>query len=118
MAKESVKSVVKPAEEKAPAQETVKETVKAAGAKTKDTAKKTPGRKPAVKKEEVKPQVTVQLWDKEFDIATVEQNVKAQYVSEGHRAGSIKKICIYVKPEEGYAYYVINEKHEGRVYLY
>lgn len=48
----------------------------------------------------------------------IEEKVKAQFVAEGHRAGAIKKLDIYIKPEENAAYYVINEKFSGRVDLF
>ena len=40
---------------------------------------------------------------------------KAAYVAEGHRASSIKKLAVYIKPEERKAYYVINEKDTGSI---
>lgn len=41
----------------------------------------------------------------------------AAYVAEGHRASAIKKLTIYLKPEERKAYYVINEKATGDIDL-
>ena len=40
------------------------------------------------------------------------------FVAEGHRAGCIKTLNIYVKPEEYKAYYVINDKFFGSVDLF
>ena len=34
---------------------------------------------------------------------------KAAWVAEGKKTSAIKKVKLYVKPEEGKAYYVINE---------
>ena len=83
------------------------------GSKRTDKAASKKNEKPAPTKD-----MFVQIWDKEIDINKVEENIKAQFVADGHRAGAIKKMCVYVKPEEGYAYYVINDKFEGSVYLY
>ena len=46
------------------------------------------------------------------------EKVKAQFVAEGHRAGNIKSLRIYIKPEDKAAYYVINDKNAGRVDLF
>lgn len=35
----------------------------------------------------------------------------------GHRASSIKTLDLYVKPEDGAAYYVINGKETGKIEL-
>lgn len=45
----------------------------------------------------------------------LKQAAQAAYVAEGHRASTIKKLSLYVKPEERKAYYVINEKVTGSV---
>ena len=49
---------------------------------------------------------------------TSKDNGKKQFVAEGHRAGCIKTLNIYVKPEEYKAYYVINDKFFGSVDLF
>ena len=54
----------------------------------------------------------------EISVATIEENVKAAFVADGHKASSIKTLNIYVKPEEYAAYYVINDEFTGRVYLF
>ncbi len=83
------------------------------GSKRGDKAAAKKAEKPAPAKD-----ILVQIWDKEIDINRVEENIKSQFVAEGHRAGAIKKMSVYIKPEDGYAYYVINDKFEGSVYLY
>lgn len=124
-ATEAVKETAKVAETKAKA--TVKKTeakaktaVKAAETKataTKAAAKKTVA-KAAAKTVAVKAQTIVQFQNKEVDLATVEERVKAAFVAEGNKASAIKTINIYVKPEEYSAYYVINGKFSGRVDLF
>ena len=55
----------------------------------------------------------------EANLSSLEEKIKAQFVEEGHRAGCIRNLDIYVKPEEGKAYYVINDgKFTGSVYLF
>lgn len=108
---EEVKEAAKTVKEAAPAK---KEEKKPAAKKA---AAKTTAKKPAVKAES-KTQIIVQYQNNEVDVIKLEEKVKAQFVAEGHRAGSIKSLNIYVKPEEYAAYYVINEKFSGRVDLF
>ncbi|MDD6632479.1 MAG: DUF6465 family protein [Lachnobacterium sp.] len=112
--KEAAKDTAKAAETKV--KEAAKTTAKkAAAAKTaaKATAKKTVAKAAAVE-----PQVIIQYQNNESDLAKVTERVKTQFVSEGHKAGIIKKINVYLKPEEYSAYYVINDKFSGRVDLF
>lgn len=85
--------------------------------------KRGPGRRPGVKKEktekpELKPEVFVEFQGNTASEALVIERIKAAYVAEGHRASSIKSLRIYMKPEEGKAYYVLNEKISRDVDLY
>ena len=138
MAKDSLKEVekvaeVKPAakneakaETKTTAKTDAKATTKAAANKeTKAAAKpvakkeaKPTAKTTAKKAEEVKTTTLVQYQNKEVDMTKVEERVKAQFVSEGHKSSDIKTVNIYVKPEEYSAYYVINDKFSGRVDLF
>lgn len=114
--KEAAKAVANSAEVKEAAKavaKTAKETAKA----TKDTAKKTVA-KVAAKATEVKAATIIQYQNREVDTAKVEERVKAQFISEGHKASSIKTMNIYIKPEDYSAYYVINDTFSGRVDLF
>ena len=102
------KTTEKVAEKAAEVKADIKETVK----KTKEKATK------AAKKEPVKPEIIVQYQNSEVDTAAIEERVKAQFVAEGHKAGFIRKLSIYIKPEEYSAYYVINDTFSGRVDLF
>ena len=113
-AKKTAETAKKTAEKTA---EATKETAKKTAEATKATAKKTAA-KVAAKTAVVKAATIVQYQNNEVDTDKVEEKVKAQFVSEGHKASSIKTINIYVKPEEYSAYYVINEKFSGRVDLF
>lgn len=110
------KTTEKAAEVKADVKDTVKKTT-AKAAKAAKAAKTAKEAKPA-KKEPVKPEIIVQYQNSEVDTAAVEERVKAQFVAEGHKAGFIRKLNIYIKPEEYSAYYVINDKFSGRVDLF
>ena len=105
------KATEKVAEKAAEVKADVKDTVKKTTAKTTKAAK-------AAKKEPVKPEIIVQYQNSEVDTATIEERVKTQFVAEGHKAGFIRKLNIYIKPEEYSAYYVINDRFSGRVDLF
>jgi len=79
------------------------------------TAKKAPSilKKPVEKVEEV----YLQAGGAEWNISDCKDRAVAAYVAEGHRASSVKKLVIYLKPEEGKAYYVINDDVNGCVDL-
>ena len=114
--KEAAKATTKAAETKV--KEAAKETAKAAETKVKEAAKTTAKKAAAAKTAAVEPQVIIQYQNNESDLAKVTERVKTQFVSEGHKAGTIKKINVYLKPEEYSAYYVINDKFSGRVDLF
>ncbi|MBO5259096.1 MAG: hypothetical protein J6B26_01790 [Agathobacter sp.] len=128
MARKAVKATeVKAAEVKAAEvkEVEVKETAKAevvADKAEEKAAKKAPAKRAAKTtakkvKEEAKIDIVLQYQTLEVSAAAVEEKVKAQFVAEGHRAGCIKTMSVYVKPEEYKAYYVINDKFEGFVWL-
>lgn len=115
-----VKAAVKAEEEKvvekaAEVKETVKETVRSAAKKT---AQKKTTRKTTTKKEASSTEVFVEFYGQQSSVESVEERVKAAFVAEGHKAGTIKSLKIYLKPEEQAAYYVINDKFAGRVDLF
>lgn len=123
--KEAAKATTKVAETKV--KEAAKDTAKAAETKVKEAAKttvkkaaaaKATAKKTVAKAAAVEPQVIIQYQNNESDLAKVTERVKTQFVSEGHKAGTIKKINVYLKPEEYSAYYVINDKFSGRVDLF
>ena len=112
-------------------EEVVKEEVKKEEVKTetsgvaKESAQKT-AKKAAVKakkavKEPVVPELILQYDDNgamQADITDVIARVKAAYIADGHRESSIKSLCVYLKPQDWKAYYVINNKIEGNIDLF
>lgn len=77
----------------------------------KTATRKTAGRK-AVKKEttDVNPEIFVQFGGQEYSEKSIMEKVVAAWEAEGKKPSAIKRVRLYVKPEEGKAYYVINEK--------
>lgn len=113
-AKESVIAAVKPAVKE------VGEDAKAAVEKGTEKAMRVVKEKKAARKEreEVKPEVFVQYQGNETLLANVVEKVKEDFVAAGHRVSTIKTLQVYVKPEEFAAYYVINQKYDGKINLF
>lgn len=105
------------------AKEVAKATTKAVVEKAEPVVKKaTTKAKAATKakkeKQPAKTEIIVQYQQNAANLGELEDKVKKQFVAEGHRAGCIKTLNIYVKPEEYKAYYVINDKFFGSVDLF
>mgnify|MGYP001074413526 FL=1 len=108
-----------------PKKEVVKEIVEGA-AEVKGAAAKA-GKKAAAKvkktavkavKEKVQPKEILEFYEHNADLNAVVDRVKSIYVADGHRESSIKSMQVYIKPEENSAYYVINDKINGRIDLF
>lgn len=107
--KPEIKPTVKPAEEVKVEEKPVEK---------KATQKKTATRKTTTKKETASKEVFVEFYGQQSSVEAVEAKVKEAFVAEGHKVSTIKSLKMYLKPEEGAAYYVINEKFAGRVELF
>jgi len=93
-------------EKKAPAK---KPAAKKTTAK-KTTAKKTTAKKTTTKKEvTVKAEVFVQCNGLEYSEKDIMEKVVAAWEAEDKKVSAIKRTKLYIKPEDGKAYYVINE---------
>ena len=101
------KPVAEPAAEKAAAKKVPS---------AKSVLKKAAGKKTAEKAERVE-EIFLQSGGAEWNITECRKRVIAAYVAEGHRESGIKKLEIYLKPEEGKAYYVVNDSVNGSVDL-
>lgn len=99
--KETVKTV-----KTEPVEKVEKKAVKA----EKKVEKKAAAKPAAAQKVE---EVVIQFGGAEWTEAQLKQAAQDAYVAEGHRASTIKKLTVYVKPEERMAYYVVNEKVTG-----
>ena len=99
---------------KTEAQEPAKPTAAKTPAKTaatKPAAKKTTTRKTAARKAtvDVKAELFVQFNGMEYSEKEIMKKVTAVWEAEGKKASAMKRTKLYVKPEDGKAYYVINE---------
>lgn len=102
---------------KAEVKPVVKETVKKAEEKVaeKKTRKPRKPRKKTVKKPVEKIQeVFVEFNGEQFKTASIIEKIHEVYKAEGHRVGAIKSLRVYIDPVERKAYYVINDKAEGK----
>ena len=102
-AEKTTKAVAEKAEE---VKEAVKETAKA-------PAKRTTARKTAVKET-----VYLQYLGKEINKDDLVKQVKDIWTKElKNKAGDLKSVTLYLKPEENMAYYVINDDVTGSIAL-
>lgn len=86
--------------------EAVKETVAAKAAPKKAALN-------AAKTEEI----YLQAGGVEWNVTDCKERAVAAFVAEGHKASAVKKLAVYLKPEEGKAYYVINDSENGSIDL-
>ena len=63
-------------------------------------------------------QIFLQFNEQEVEIGTVEANVKKAWKDAGKKLNEIETLDIYVKPQEGKAYYVVNKETEGKIDLF
>ena len=96
---------VKKTEEKPAAKAEVKPAVKETVKPRKKTVKK-----PVEKIQEV----FVEFNGEQFKTASIIEKIHEVYKAEGHRVGAIKSLRVYIDPVERKAYYVINDKAEGK----
>ena len=118
---ETVKKAAAPkaeAEKKAVAPKAEAEKkVAAPKAEPKKAAAPKAAKKPAAPRRKAADTVYVQYGAAEWDVAALVEKAKADYVAAGHKATEAKKVTVYVKPEEGKAYYVVNDTDTGSVAL-
>ena len=100
----------KPAVKKAEPAKT--ETKKAAAKKA--PAKKAATKEAATKEAAVKTNIVLQYADKNVTFDTLVENAENVYQYDmGKKAADIKKLDLYVKPEENTVYFVVNDKELG-----
>lgn len=93
--------------------ESAKEATEAAKTATEEVAKKA---KKATAKKEIKTSVYVEYAGKQVDEKDMIASVKKDWTkASGKKVGDIKNIALYVKPEDGAVYYVVNGKDTGKV---
>lgn len=94
------------------------ETVSVKPAETKEEAKKPVAKKAVVKKPvkkvETVQEVYIEYADDQILTEELIDRIKETYKNEGHRIGAIKSLRVYISLEDRKAYYVINDKAEGK----
>lgn len=73
------------------------------------------GRKPGSTKKEIKTRILIQHQGKEIDSKDLIAAVKKEWTKGKNKIGDMKSMDLYVKPEDGAAYYVINGDVTGKV---
>ena len=106
-AKETADSVKKTAKETSTA---TKKAVKETATTVKRTAKKE-YTKLALK------ETYIQVGGSEYKETEILKKVEESFLAAGHKITAMKNLQIYVKPEDGAAYYVVNGEITGRVDL-
>ena len=100
--------------------ETTEKVAKKAAKATKSAAskvKKEATVKKVKDKKELVPEVFIQYEAIEAKTEDIIENIKKAYVADGHYVAGIKDLKVYIKPEDGCAYYVINGSYAGNVVL-
>ena len=59
----------------------------------------------------------LQAGGQEWNITDCRERAAAAYTAQGHTDASIKKLTAYLKPDEGKAYYVVNDAENGSIDL-
>ena len=99
--------------------EPVKAAAKAPAAAEKPAAKKSAAKKTAAKKtsakKDIKVKAIVEYYGKQVEEKEIIASVKKAWTKSGRKVGEIKSIDLYIKPEEGAVYYVINGVDTGAV---
>ena len=66
----------------------------------------------------IKQQMILQFDGQDVDLSVVEANVKQNWKDAGRKVSEIASLDIYVKPQEGKAFYVVNGEVDGAVDLF
>lgn len=71
----------------------------------------------AAKAEAAGVNVVVEFNGTQRKVDEIVDKIKNEWVAAGHRLSSIKSLDVYIKPEDYTAYYVINGKVTGKVWM-
>ena len=116
--KPAAKTEAKKAEPKKVAKPAVKEEAPKKPAAKKPATKKVAAKKTEAKADDVNVKVELQYSYKHVTYDELVQNSKNHFQFEmGGNVDEIKTLSIYVKPSEDAAYYVVNDKVQGRIGL-
>ena len=70
-----------------------------------------------VKEEKSEVNVVVEFNGTQRKVDEIVDKIKAEWVETGHRVSTIKSLDVYIKPQDYTAYYVINGKVQGKVWM-
>lgn len=71
--------------------------------------------KKATTKKDIKTTLFVEYYGKQVEDKEMIAAVKKAWTNAGNKVGDIKSIELYVKPEDGAVYYVINKTESGKI---
>ena len=80
-------------------------------------AKEPKAEKKEVKEEKSEVNVVVEFNGTQRKVDEIVDKIKAEWVEAGHRVSTIKSLDVYIKPQDYTAYYVINGKVQGKVWM-
>ena len=98
-------------------QDAAAKTEKKPAAKSNKAAAKTAKTAKADKEEASGVNVVVEFNGTQRKVDDIVAKIKDEWVAAGHRLSTIKTLDVYVKPQDYTAYYVINGKIEGKVWM-
>lgn len=94
-----------------------RKTESAVDAKTEVKASKAEKKAKEDKAEATGENIVIEFKGTQHKLDEIIDKVKNEWVAAGHRVSSIKSLDVYIKPEDYTAYYVINGKVEGKVWM-
>ena len=111
---EAVETAETPATESQAEVKSAEKAVKKAAPKA---AKAPKTEKKEVKEEKSEVNVVVEFNGTQRKVDEIVDKIKAEWVETGHRVSTIKSLDVYIKPQDYTAYYVINGKVQGKVWM-
>jgi len=63
----------------------------------------------------MKEEILIQYDGGQWNVAELKEKAIVDYVQKGHQRGRIRKLAVYIKPQERRVYYVVNEQISGFV---
>ncbi len=106
---EEIKETPKKATPKAKAEKTAKaKPVAKKEVAKRQTKKKESSSKKSTVASKIKVSTYIQYFGKEIEHGKIIERVKENWINQGNDAKNIKNLELYVKPEEGAVYYVVN----------
>lgn len=117
-APQATEAVAKTVEKAVKAAEKTTNAVLEKAEEVKEAVKETTAKKTTTRKATVKETVYLQYLGKEINKDDLVKQIKELWAKERkNKAGDLKSITLYLKPEENRAYYVVNDDVTGSIAL-